>query len=352
VSSSPSAAVTTATDTVDATLARYGRMTSEAISRFLDDLRRRAPAFAEQVAEYPLRPGKAIRPSLVLATCQAFGGSLRDAMGPAVSIEMLHNAFLVHDDIEDGSTLRRGRPTLHRLHGTPLAINAGDALAMLALRPLYDHNTLGSRLQSRVVEEYLSMAQHTVEGQARELAWRRDNNVDFGPDDYLELVGAKTCWYTTIYPLRIGALVGSRGTADLEALSRFGFYLGAAFQIRDDLLNLTGTTADIGKEPLGDLREGKRTLMLSHVLHHSGPAQRDWIVRYLGTPDGERSDDDVDLLRALIDEHRGIEFAADYAEGIADAAHRTFAAAFAEAPSSAHVEFLRGMVGYMLERTR
>jgi geranylgeranyl diphosphate synthase type II len=233
-----------------------------------------------------------------------------------------------------------------------MAINAGDALAMIALRPLYDHNTLGSRLQSRVVEEYLTMAQHTVEGQARELAWRRDNEVDFGPDDYLELVGDKTCWYTTIYPLRIGALIGSRGTADLEALSRFGFYLGAAFQIRDDLLNLIGATADTGKEPLGDLREGKRTLMLSHVLHHAGPAERRWIVRYLGTPDEERNDHDIERLRSLMDEHRSIEFATDYAEGIAEAAHRSFDAAFAEALPSEHVEFVRGMVGYMLERTR
>ncbi len=74
----------------------------------------------------------------MLAACQAFGGSLRDAMGPAVSIEMLHNAFLIHDDIEDGSDLRRGQATLHRLHGVPVAINAGDALAMMAMQPLRD----------------------------------------------------------------------------------------------------------------------------------------------------------------------------------------------------------------------
>ena len=344
--------MTIASDNVDTTLAGYGRLTNEAIAKFLRDVRWRAPAFAEQLADYPLRPGKAIRPSLVMATCQAFGGSLRDAMGPAVSIEILHNAFLIHDDIEDGSTLRRGRPTLHRLHGTPVAINAGDALAMMALRPLYDHATLGSRLQSRVVEEYLSMAQRTVEGQAKELAWRRNNNVDFGPDDYLELIADKTCWYTTIYPLRIGALIGSRGAADLDSLSRFGFFLGAAFQIRDDLLNLLGTVTDIGKKPLDDLREGKRTLMLSHVLQHAAPEARSWIVRYLGTPQEERLDDDVDRLMAIMGDCRSLEFAADYGAGIADAAHRSFEAAFAEAPPSQHVEFLHRMVDYMLERTR
>lgn len=340
------------TETVEATLARYGRLTNDAIDGFLRAMRRRAPTLAELVADYPRRPGKAIRPSLLLATCQAFGGSLRDAMGPAVSIEMLHNAFLIHDDIEDASVLRRGEPTLHRLHGTPLAINAGDALAMLALRPLHDNATLGSRLQSRVVDEYLSMAQRTVEGQAMELEWQRDNVLDFSAADYLELIAAKTCWYTTIYPLRIGALIGSRGTADLEPMSRFGFYLGAAFQIRDDLLNLVGVAVDVGKELGGDLREGKRTLMLSHLLHDASPDEWAWIERYLGSPLDERADDDVARLRDLMHRHGSIEFAADYGRGIASAAYESFGAAFAEAPPSPHRDFLRSMVAYMLERTR
>ena len=71
----------------------------------------------------------------MLASCQAFGGSVQEALGPAVAIELLHNAFLIHDDIEDESRLRRGRPTLHELHGVPLALNAGDALAVLGMAP-------------------------------------------------------------------------------------------------------------------------------------------------------------------------------------------------------------------------
>ena len=86
--------------------------------------------------DYPARGGKGIRPALVLATCQAFGGSRREAIAPAATIELLHNAFLIHDDVEDESELRRGRPTLHQLHGVPLAINAGDALAVTALAVL------------------------------------------------------------------------------------------------------------------------------------------------------------------------------------------------------------------------
>ncbi|MGH9229113.1 MAG: polyprenyl synthetase family protein [Acidimicrobiales bacterium] len=336
---------------VEGTLARYGELTGRAMRELLAG-GDRAPYLTDLLADYPGRGGKALRPSLVLATCQAFGGSLREAMGPAVAIEMLHNAFLIHDDIEDQSRLRRGRPTLHRLHGVPLALNTGDALAMLSLRPLRDDGVLGSRIQQAILDEYLSMAQRTIAGQARELGWRRDNVVELEPHDYLELIGAKTCWYTTIYPLRVGALIGSRGSADLEGLTRFGFYLGAAFQIRDDLLNLLGTDEGYGKERLDDVREGKRTLMLIHVLGAASPAERRWLEAYLAKPAGERTAADVRRIVDLMARHGSVEFAVDYGHGIADAAHDALAGAFAGVPPSHHVAFIAGLVPYMLERTR
>jgi geranylgeranyl diphosphate synthase type II len=336
---------------VEGTLAHYGELTGRAMRDILgggDD----APYLTDLLADYPGRPGKALRPSLVLATCQAFGGSLREAMAPAVAIEMLHNAFLIHDDIEDQSRLRRGRPTLHRLHGVPLALNTGDALAMLSLRPLSEDGALGSRIQRAILDEFLSMAQRTIAGQARELGWRRDNVVDLGPQDYLELIGAKTCWYTTIYPLRVGALIGSRGSADLEALTRFGFYLGAAFQIRDDLLNLLGTDDGYGKELLDDVREGKRTLMLIHLLGAATPADRRWLQAYLAKPMRERTTDEVGRIVDLMGKYGSVDFAIDYGHGIAHAAHDALEGAFAGVPPSRHAAFVAGLVPYMLERTR
>ena len=89
--------------------------------------------------------------------------------------------------------------------------------------------------------------------------------VDLTPEDYLDLVLHKTCWYTTIHPLRVGALLGSAEPSVLRAMVSFGFYLGAAFQIRDDLLNLTGAEGVYGKEINGDLYEAKRSLALIHL---------------------------------------------------------------------------------------
>ena len=232
------------------------------------------PYLAAPMRDYPTRGGKALRPSMCLATCEAFGGPLDDALPSAVAIELLHNAFLVHDDIEDASLLRRGEPTLHRRFGTPLALNAGDGLALQAMATLRENiDLLGPRLADRIMVEFDFMSQQTVAGQALELGWCRDNRIDLRPDDYLELIMKKTCWYTTVLPLRVGALVGSRGTAELDPMIEFGFHLGAAFQIRDDILNLVGDPDVYGKEALGDLREGKRTLMLIHLLASADPVR-------------------------------------------------------------------------------
>jgi geranylgeranyl diphosphate synthase type II len=269
-----------------------------------------------------------------------------------VSIELLHNAFLIHDDIEDGSATRRGHPTLHELHGSPLAVNAGDALAVMALAPLRDQGVLGARVTRQVADELLTMVRQTTEGQALELGWRRNNVVDLTTVDYMTLIAKKTCCYTTVGPLRMGALAGSRGTASLAALTRFGFYLGVAFQIRDDLLSVVGHDAEHGKDALDDIREGKRTLMLLQLLATATPAERAWLVGYLGSPESERAGDDVDRVWQLMLRCGSIEFTQQYAAAIELAAKAAFDAAFAEVPDSSHVRFIRALVPYMLARRR
>jgi geranylgeranyl diphosphate synthase type II len=282
----------------------------------------------------------------------AFGGELDEALPSAVAIELLHNAFLVHDDVEDASELRRGSPTLHELHGVPLAVNAGDALVLLAATPLRENrDRLGVRLAAEVVDEFDRMARHTVEGQAIELGWRREASVDLTPDDYLDLIMRKTCWYTTVHPLRVGALIGSWGRADLDPMVRFGFYLGAAFQIRDDLLNLVGDEEAYGKELLGDLYEGKRTLMLNHVVAASSGAERDALVAFLRKDRAERSEADVAGVLDAMHQHGSIDFAAEFARGIAEAAHGAFEVAFAGVPAGEDRAFVEALIPWMLDRT-
>ena len=336
--------------TVEEVLDRYGRLTAEVLRGYLPDQEPRAQLW-DLVADYPGRGGKAIRPSLCLATCAAFGGEVDEALPSAAAIELLHNAFLVHDDVEDGSELRRGQPTLHERHGVPLAVNAGDALVLLAAAPLRDNrDRLGARMAAAVAEEFDRMARHTVEGQAIELGWRSDATVELTPDDYLDLIMRKTCWYTTVHPMRVGALIGSWGRADLDSLVRFGFYLGAAFQIRDDLLNLVGDEARYGKELCGDLLEGKRTLMLNHVLSASRGTERDELVAYLRRDRAQRTEADVELVMASMRRHGSLEFASEFARGIAEAAHGAFEEAFSEVPDGPDRAFIEAMIPWMLDR--
>jgi geranylgeranyl diphosphate synthase type II len=305
----------------------------------------------ELVREYPARPGKALRPALCLATCRAFGGSGRDSFPIAVAIEMLHNAFLVHDDIADGSERRRGRPTLPADHGEALSLNAGDALVVLANQVLRRHTrSLEPGLADRILDEFDTMALRTVEGQATELGWRRDGIVDLAPEDYLQLILHKTCWYSTIHPLRVGALIGATERAPLEAMVHFGFYLGAAFQIRDDLLNLTGDERVYGKEINGDLYEAKRSLALIHLCGEVRGGDATLLEDYLSVDRAGRTAPMVAAIRALFDKYGSITFAHDYALGIAVAAAQAYEEAFGGCPDGEDTRFVRALVPYMVGR--
>jgi geranylgeranyl diphosphate synthase type II len=331
-------------------LGEYGELTRERLRSYLRGPDDDHPLY-RLVSDYPERGGRSLRASLCVATARAFGAAPALALNSAVAIEILHNAFLVHDDVEDDSVERRGRPTLHLLHGVPTAVNVGDALAVLSLRPLIDNvGVLGPRLAMRVLQESERMARESVEGQAMELLWRQDNAVDLQPTDYLRLILKKTCWYTTIFPTRVGALIATRDRVDLDRYLRFAFFVGAAFQIQDDLLNLVGDEVRYGKELNGDIWEGKRTLILIHLLGAIAGADRERLVRLLGLPRNARTQADVAWVRAQMDRHGSIDYARQVAHALAGAATYEFAPAYAALPASRDKSFLEAVALWVLER--
>lgn len=194
------------------------------------------------------------------------------------------------------------------------------------------------------------MARESVEGQAIELKWRRDNRADIRQDDYLRMILKKTCWYTTIYPCRVGALIGTRDSVDLDRFVRFGFFLGAAFQIQDDLLNLAGDHSAYGKELEGDLREGKRTLMLIHMISSCSVAERTRVLGVLAQPRGEKSADDIQWIRGLMSERGSLEHARSVAHALAGAALHEFRCTFAGLPQSRDLRFIEALPYWVIER--
>jgi geranylgeranyl diphosphate synthase type II len=304
------------------------------------------------VPSYPLRAGKGLRPALCLATCLAFGGRMEDALDTAVALELFHNAFLVHDDVEDASESRRGLPTLNAAHGDAIAVNVGDAMNVLSIRPLMANLTqLGARTTWRIFEEIEFMARQSVEGQAMELGWVRDNvGVGLTEADYLRMTLKKTCFYTCTYPMRLGALVALGPDADVDTFHRFGYFMGAAFQIQDDLLNLIGDVQRYGKEIAGDILEGKRTLMLIHALHHASPDERARMSAFLALPRRSRRPEDVAWVFSVMQRVRSLEHARSVARILAGAALQQYTQVFGGLPSSPDKQFLQDVVLYMIER--
>jgi geranylgeranyl pyrophosphate synthase len=298
------------------------------------------------------RSGKGLRPALCIATARALGGRAEDAFPAAAGIEMLHNAFLVHDDIEDGSETRRGAPTMHRRAGVPIAVNSGDAMNALAMR-LFRKSVerLGPAVALRILDEVDHMLIESLEGQATELGWVRDNDLSVGTDDYLRLVLKKTAWYSFIHPMRIGALVANGDDRNLCRFDRFGYLLGLAFQITDDVLNLTGDVGQYGKEIDGDLWEGKRTIVLTHALVHANRIDRAWINSFMSRPRERRLPREVLRLHQILAGGGSIQWAKRLAVAFAEAASREFHDfAFAGVPASPDLEWLRSCVDFLVQR--
>jgi geranylgeranyl diphosphate synthase type II len=331
-------------------LREYGSATSAVVSRYLTS-ESPSPYLDALMAAYPLRPGKMMRSGICIATACAFGARPEDALRCAAAIELFHNALLVHDDIEDESEERRGRPTLHVEHGVPLAINAGDALMLLALRALVDgFQALGAEAAREAFARTQHMARQTAEGQALELGWRAENRPDVTEADYLQMVLKKTAWMSTIWPSQMGVLIGARGTYEPANVIRFGFFLGAAFQIQDDLLNLAADPR-YGKERYGDLYEGKRTLMLIHARQTCGGSDRAMLDEFLGLKRQDRTPAMVEKVVDLMHRQGSIAHARTVGQGLAGAAAHEYELAYGGLAPSRDRSFLEGLVPWIFERT-
>ncbi|WP_437932970.1 polyprenyl synthetase family protein [Sorangium sp. So ce341] len=378
------------------------RLTIEEIRRIVPDGSPHGSSLYQLMLEYPLRSAKALRPAICIATCRALGGRLEPALPSAAVLELYHNAFLIHDDVEDRSEKRRDEPTLYETWGMPIAVNVGDAMLALALAPLLDNmRLLGMGKALRILQAVAVMARESAEGQATELMWTRECTFDQLDDDYERMVAKKTSYYSFVTPMTIGAVIAGAEPGQINELARFAKVLGVAFQIHDDVLNLDAEEARYGKEIGGDLWEGKHTLILLHALRSAMPDERERARSILRKPrprrsashaaeelcrmdaalaelaargelspaaegrlrtsvDGlrasltrtEKTADDVAFLLDLIRRHRSVEHARRVALDRAREAASALAAIGAWLRPSVHRSFLEGLVGYVTQRDR
>jgi len=220
-----------------------------------------AARLAEAMRYAVFSGGKRLRPVLVLAACEAFGGHDGDALEPAAALELIHTYSLIHDDLPamDDDDLRRGRPTAHKAFGEAEAILAGDALLTFAFEILATRPP-GDRAAVRRAEAVALIARRAgpagmVGGQLADLEAERRP----AEDAPLEWIHRHKTGALLSAAVELGALLAGAGSADREAMSRYGDAVGLAFQITDDLLDRTATAAALGKTPGKDLRAGKAT---------------------------------------------------------------------------------------------
>ncbi len=264
----------------------------------------------EMMRDYPERPAKGLRSLFCVTTCKALGGSEDDALLTAACIEILQNWILIHDDIEDGSELRRGRPALHRKYGELLAMNAGDALhARMWGVLLQNKDRLGADTALQVMEEFARIVNETTEGQHMELAWVVGRRWDLDESDYLAMVSRKTAWYSVAGPCRLGGLIAGAPAAELDRLREFGLKLGVGFQIQDDTLNLVGESSRYGKQKADDIREGKRSLILLKALKEAGHEDAARVTAIMQRTRQEKTDNDVNRVLALMKHCGAIAYA-------------------------------------------
>lgn len=259
----------------------------------------------------PEATGKRIRPLLVLLCTSACGADWQSALPAAAAVELVHNFSLVHDDIQDNSDRRRGRPTTWVKWGMPMAINVGDALFVLSNQAIIDlKENHPAEIVVRAAEILHNTCLELTRGQFLDMSYEERN--DLAVEDYWPMIAGKTAALLSAC-CHIGALLGGADDAGQDAYRAFGHYLGLAFQVQDDILGIWGDEALTGKSVASDLIEGKNSLPVLAGVGANGKFATRWKQGPI------RAEEVQELARVLASEG-GYETATDAAKQMTDLA--------------------------------
>ena len=255
--------------------------------------------------------GKAVRPALCLFSTESVGGSVEQALPAAVAIELIHNFSLVHDDIQDGDTQRRHRPTVWSLWGISHGLNAGAAMNVAAnLAALDRPNGPSAETALRVSRILTHACAEMIAGQVLDVSFEQRPRVSV--DDYLTMIGKKTGALLEA-ALHMGAVIGSDDEETIEAMRSLGQGLGLLFQVRDDMLGVWGKEEDTGKPKASDIHRRKKSLPIVYALNAAEGDSRERLRQIYDT-DRPLTDDDVAEVFGVLDDLKADAFCRDLAE--------------------------------------
>jgi octaprenyl-diphosphate synthase len=267
-----------------------------------------------EIAEY-LREGggKRIRPTLLLLSAHALGYAGQGAVRLGAVVEMVHTATLVHDDIIDGADTRRGRPSANTAWGNEKCVLAGDWLYMQAFKVALEEKNL------RVLDLLIGLTQQMVEG---ELLQIQKLGKAVSEAEYYDLIYRKTACLFSI-SMRLGAVLAGASEVEENRLATYGRTVGLAFQIVDDVLDLTATEEVLGKPVASDLREGKATLSVIHSIDHGTAKDRQAIQRVLDDRSFENAS--RQQIREILMRNGSVEYARTVADRYAEQSRHALA---------------------------
>ena len=324
---------------LDSVLERYAATVNRQIEKYLP--RSGRPVTLHQpMWELLDRGGKRFRPALTLLFCKAAGGKERRAIPAASAVEILHNMTLIHDDIEDQSELRRGKPCVHIMFGQSAAINSGDAMLIKVFEAAAD-GSLEAATKNSLVQLFTKRAFQVTKGQA--LEFELNNREIFTDEDVIEVLRNKTSALVAL-ACEAGVIVAGAKKSQLSVAGKFGEATGVGFQIVDDLLNVTGDVRKYGKEIGGDIREGKRTIMAAHLVKSASPEDREQFMKMLGK--SAISQDEIGKTIELYKKYGSI----DYARRLADRYIEEGLSALRRLPRSNARDTIEALAGYMIRR--
>jgi geranylgeranyl diphosphate synthase type II len=251
----------------------------ERINGYLDSILPPHAATEPQSLYSPIRyamagNGKRVRPVLLLLACDALKGPVEEALPAAAAVELMHNFTLVHDDIMDHDATRRGRPTLHCKWDNETALLAGDGLLALAYRSLLRTRTPNLL---RVAKVFTDGIIELCEGQALDRDFEQRDDVTMS--NYFNMILRKTARLLAVCA-EIGALVAAATEAQVKLFRQFGEHLGVAFQIQDDLLDITVAQDVLGKDFGSDVKRHKRTFLYVHAMAHGAAGYRESLKKF------------------------------------------------------------------------
>ncbi len=286
----------------------------------------------------PEARGKRLRPLMTLLVAQATGGNWPDALPAAAAVELIHNFSLIHDDIEDNSALRRGRPTLWSRWGVAQAVNTGDTLFTLAHQSIFDlRGSLPPAAVLHAAQVLQDTCLHLTQGQYLDISY--ETRVDLSESDYWPMVEGKTAALVAAC-MRLGAIAAHAAPEVEQGYARFGRLLGLAFQVQDDLLGIWGDPATTGKSAASDLVSGKKSLPVLLGLAQDGAFARRWLQ-------GPIRDEEAPGVAGLLEECGARQAAQARARSLTDEALQALDDLH---PQGEAGQLLRNLTGQLLNR--